>query len=108
MITKPRDWFGRDLGNLKFHGFARDGTRISRDLLKFHGTSVHGIGISNKKAWDGVGIANISTGSVWAGTGFSKFHGITGLFRIQWNPAGFSQREKIPRKALAIAGLPRP
>ena len=40
-----------------------------------------------------------STRSVSAGTGFSKFHGITGLSRIPWNPAGFSQREKSRGKS---------
>ena len=36
-ITKPRYWFGRDLGNLKFHGYARDRMRTSRNLPKLHG-----------------------------------------------------------------------
>ena len=45
-ITKPRDRFERDLGNHIFHGFVRDGTRKSRDFLKFHGKSLHGIGIA--------------------------------------------------------------
>ena len=45
-----------------------------------------------------IAIANFSTGSVWTGTGFSKIHVITGLSRIPWNPAGFSQREKSREK----------
>lgn len=36
-ITIPRDWLGLELRNIKFDGFARDGARILRDLLKFHG-----------------------------------------------------------------------
>ena len=68
-ITKPRDRFERDLGNHIFHGFVRDGTRKSRDLLRFHGTSLHEIGIS-KSARDGIGITNVCTGPVRTGTGF--------------------------------------
>ena len=48
---------------------------------------------------DGIGIVNISTGSVWTWTGFSKLHGITGRSRIPWNPAGFSPREKSRGKS---------
>ena len=85
-ITKPRDWFGRDMTNLKFHLFAWDGTRISRDLPRFHGTGLHGDRDFEKKKHgtgrDGIGIANISTGPLWTGTGFSKFHETTGLSRI--------------------------
>ena len=46
-----------------------------------------------KNAPDGIGIANVSTGSVLTAKSFSKLYGITGLSRIPWNPAGFSQRE---------------
>ena len=51
-ITTPWDWFGRDLGNLTLHGFARDGTRISRDLPNFSQDLVvctDGTGIKKKK-----------------------------------------------------------
>ena len=87
-ITKPRDRFERDLGNHMFHRFVRDGTRKSRDFLKFHGTSLHGIGISIFER-DGIGIANNWTGPVWTGSGFLNYNGTAGLSRIPRNPRDF-------------------
>ena len=113
-MTKPREEFGPELGDLKFQGFARDRTRTSRDFHKLHGTSLHGIRISIKStgrdrdrehfhgiSLDGNGIAKIPRG-----------HGIIpypveGLSRIPWNPTGLFptgllQREKSGGKACYI------
>ena len=102
-ITKPQDRIERELGKHIFHGFVRDGTRKSQDFLKFHGTSLHEMGILIFER-DGIGIAKNWTGPVWTGSGFFIYNGTTGLSRTPKNPAGFLN-EKNPEENPGNSGI---
>ena len=109
-ITTPWDWFGRDLGNLTLHGFARDGTRISRDLPNFSQDLVvctDGTGIKKEKQ-DGIGIANPFFFTVLEGNGIFKIPRDHGIIPHPAESRGIFTTGNIPRKTLFItfAGPP--
>ena len=76
-----------------FTGLHGTGHGVHGVYPNFTGLVCPGSG-SKKKHPMGSGSHTFPRGSVWTRMGFSKFHGITGLFPIPWNPVVFSQREK--------------
>ena len=109
-MTKAHENHGTGFDDIwetsNFTGLHGTGHGFHWDLPKFHGTSLHGIGISKKNTGRDRDREHFHGISLDGMTGFAKFHGITGLSRIPYTEEsrGIFTAGTILRKALVVSG----